>query len=449
MKIELQRLDWKLFGPVLVLLVIGLWMVFDSAPRIAFQKQCLAVGLGLLLCFFVASLDYRFLEGFAWIAYGIGIGLLILVLFLGKPVRGSRSWFFFGPFSFQPSSLATLGWIFALARYIANCELSGYSDSLRGGEKGTRINQFSSLLVIGLLSIVPVALIFLQPDLGSGLIFLPILVVLLWVGRVKIGWLISVFSFVGICLGVVFGLAWFQLQAQRSPLTGGGRLFLKIFSHWFYILPLCVIIFIMIWGIYYILNQLRVKVELRTFLFSYAIIVGGIITGCVLPFFLKGYQQKRILAFWAPELDPLGAGYNIIQSKIAIGAGGLFGKGFFQGSQSQLGFLPARYTDFIFAVVAEEGGIVFSMLVLGAIFFLTLRGLQIARIARDTFGTLLASGITAMICFYSIINIGMTVGLFPVTGLPLPFVSYGGSSLITNLIAIGVLLNIFLHRFSY
>lgn len=421
-------------------------MVFDTAPAIAFQKQCLAVGLGVGICLLIARADYRFLEGLAWIIYGVGIGLLVGVLLFGKPVHGSRSWFFFGRFSFQPASLATLGWIFVLSRYIA---LRRSRVGYQGTTLENELNQISSLLIIGLLTIVPVGLIFLQPDLGSGLVFIPILITLLWAGGLRIKWLGSLIGFVGICLVIPFSLSWFRLEAERQLLTRRGELFIDIFSHWLATLSFCLGLFILVMGVYYFLERLRIRVNLRSVLFGYFVVLAGVWAGYFLPFFLKGYQQKRILAFWHPEFDPLGTGYNIIQSQIAIGSGGLFGKGFFQGSQSQLGFLPARYTDFIFAVIGEEGGLLFSLLVLGGIVFVVLRGLKIAREARDDFGTLLASGIVALFCFYSVVNIGMIVGLFPITGLPLPFVSYGGSALITNLAAVGVLLNISLHRFSY
>ena len=159
-------------------------------------------------------------------------------------------------------------------------------------------------------------------------------------------------------------------------------------------------------------------------------------------FFLKDYQKSRLTVFLDPNVDPLGAGYHIIQSKIAIGSGQLFGKGLFGGTQSQLNFLPENHTDFIFAVIGEELGFVGSIAILALYSLLLYRGVKTAQNARDKFGALLAAGITSMMAFHVLVNVGMTIGIMPVTGIPLPFMSYGVSALTTNLISVGILLNI-------
>jgi rod shape determining protein RodA len=162
--------------------------------------------------------------------------------------------------------------------------------------------------------------------------------------------------------------------------------------------------------------------------------------------FLKDYQKKRLTVFLDPSVDPLGSGYHIIQSKIAIGSGMLFGKGLFAGTQSQLNFLPENHTDFIFAVIGEELGFIGAVLILLLYFILLYRGVKIAGAARDNFGTLLATGITSMLTFHVLVNVGMTAGIMPVTGIPLPLMSYGVSSLTTNMVSIGILLNIYMRR---
>ena len=163
-------------------------------------------------------------------------------------------------------------------------------------------------------------------------------------------------------------------------------------------------------------------------------------------FLLKDYQKRRVLTLFNPELDPLGAGYHLIQSKIAIGSGGFSGKGLFMGTQSRLNFLPEKHTDFIFSVFAEETGFIGVLVLLGLYLYILLKGLNIAFRATDRFGLFLALGITSSISFYALINIGMTIGFFPITGLPLPLLSYGGSSLVTNFFALGLLLNIEMRR---
>ncbi|MCE5287370.1 MAG: rod shape-determining protein RodA [Pelosinus sp.] len=162
--------------------------------------------------------------------------------------------------------------------------------------------------------------------------------------------------------------------------------------------------------------------------------------------FLKDYQKKRLTVFIDPNVDPLGSGYHIIQSKIAIGSGMLFGKGLFGGTQSQLNFLPENHTDFIFAVIGEELGFIGAVIILMLYFILLYRGIKIASVAPDNFGTLLAAGITAMLTFHVLVNVGMTAGIMPVTGIPLPLMSYGVSSLTTNMISVGILLNIYMRR---
>lgn len=166
----------------------------------------------------------------------------------------------------------------------------------------------------------------------------------------------------------------------------------------------------------------------------------------VLWHFLKDYQKKRLTVFLDPNVDPLGSGYHIIQSKIAIGSGMLWGKGLFGGTQSQLNFLPENHTDFIFAVIGEEFGFIGALVVLTLYFIIIYRGIKIAGASRDMFGTLLATGITSMLAFHVLVNVGMTTGIMPVTGIPLPMMSYGVSSLTTNMLSIGILLNIYMRR---
>ncbi len=165
-------------------------------------------------------------------------------------------------------------------------------------------------------------------------------------------------------------------------------------------------------------------------------------------YLLKPYQKTRILTLLNPEADPMGRGYHIIQSKIAVGSGGLWGKGIFNGTQSKLNFLPEKHTDFIFSVVAEEVGFFGSMLLIALFFFLVMRIIDTAIHSKDKFGSLIAGGVATMFSFNIIYNIGMTLGLFPIVGVPLPFISYGGSSLLTNFVAIGLVLNISMRRFS-
>lgn len=187
-----------------------------------------------------------------------------------------------------------------------------------------------------------------------------------------------------------------------------------------------------------------VGIERRSLVY---LIIAGICTGLVGWFFLKGYQKQRILTFLNPDRDPLGAGYHIIQSKIAIGSGMLAGKGYLKGTQNTLSFLPEQHTDFILSVLAEEWGFIGTSLVFILYMFLFIWGLNIAHKSRDSFGTILAVGITSMIFWEAFINMGMVMGLMPVVGVPLPLISYGGSSVVTTLIGIGLLMGVSMRRF--
>jgi rod shape determining protein RodA len=189
-----------------------------------------------------------------------------------------------------------------------------------------------------------------------------------------------------------------------------------------------------------------VKIERRSMAY---IILSGLIAVPLVWFSLKGYQKQRIMTFLDPDRDPLGAGYHIIQSKIAIGSGMLTGKGFLKGTQNALAFLPEQHTDFIFSVLAEEWGFAGALIMLLLMLLLVVWGLRIAHGCRDTFGTILAAGITAMIFWQVFINIGMVMGLMPVVGVPLPFISYGGSSVVTMMISVGVLMGISMRRFMF
>jgi len=189
-----------------------------------------------------------------------------------------------------------------------------------------------------------------------------------------------------------------------------------------------------------------VKIERRTFI---AILTTGMVSVPMVWFFLKGYQKQRILTFLNPDRDPLGAGYHIIQSKIAIGSGMISGKGYLKGTQNVLSFLPEQHTDFIFSVLAEEWGLMGTAAILFLFLFLILWGLNIAHGCRDSFGTILSVGVTALIAWQVLINIGMVMGLMPVVGVPLPFVSYGGSSIVTMMICAGILMNVSMRRFLF
>ena len=349
---------------VFLILAAGLLCLYSSCHQKGifirkeiFTKQLFWMGAGIGALFLVSRLDYRRLLIIISPLYWISFLSLLFVLILGRTIMGAQRWISLGDFSFQPSELGKFALILALAKYFSQKNIQDIQISIRSA------NLFKGLLVPLGMTLLLTALVLVQPDLGTAIVYL----------------------FIFLSLGFLAGMP-----------------------------------------------------------FRY--IVGFLVTGLLsLPFFwhfLKDYQKSRLLVFLNPNIDPLGAGYTVIQSKIAIGSGQFFGKGWMAGTQSQLNFLAERHTDFIFSVWGEEWGFLGSMVLLflyGLLIFLILR---VAEFAKDTFGRLLAVGVASLLFFHVFVNIAMNIGTSPIVGLPLPLISYGGSSLLINLIGIGIVLNI-------
>lgn len=359
-----KNLDLPLLGVVLGITAFGILAVYSAThasmvenggnPYYFATKQAVGAVVGLVAMAFVINFDYRGLDKFTPYIYVGNLILLGVTLVMGKVVSGAQSWLALGPLSsFQPSEIAKIAIVITLAKHL---EAKRDLQKLKG--------LASPFVHVG----VPMALILLQPDLGTAMVFVGILFGMLLIAGARPRHL----------LGIIL------LFAALSPL------------------------------VYF--------------------------------FVLKDYQQARIMTFFNPYADSRGSGYNVIQAMIAVGSGRFFGKGLFSGTQTQLNFVPEHHTDFIFSVVGEELGFVGSILLLSGYFFIIWRGIRTVSHAREDFGTLLATGIISMMLFHILINIGMNVGIMPVTGIPLPFMSFGSSSLVTNLIGIGFLLNIYMRR---
>lgn len=358
-----RRIDSTLLMAVLGLAVICLLIIasathanMDGQPGqydFVIKQGVFLVG-GLIIAGGSLYFDYRKLYRFVPILYGINAILLLVVKFAGTSALGAQRWIQIGPFTLQPSEFAKIIMIICLARLMAN-DKSGFQ-------------TWKSLLPVAGMMALPTLLIFIQPDLGTSLVFAAITFGMLYISGLKMQLVKRAF----LAFVVVFPLIWF--------------------------------------------------------------------------FVLHSYQKMRILVLFNPDVDPYGSGYHVIQSKISIGSGGFIGQGLFEGTQSQLNFLPENHTDFIFSVIGEELGFVGAIFVLFLFFVLLYRTLMISRSSGDAFGSLLACGIFSMWLFQIFINVGMTLGIMPVTGIPLPFMSYGGSALLMNLLCVGLLMNIYLRR---
>ena len=323
----------------------------------------------------------------AYLFYAVALLLLVMVFFVGHSRSGAARWFALGSFHLTPSEIAKLALLVALSRFLAFTKL--------------RPESIRRLFISAAMTVIPVMLILKQPDLGTSLVFVGLLFSL---------WFWS-------------GLPVLYLLFIISPIVS-----LLAAFHW------------ITWVIYLVL---LIAVLLKTrpsVLFSAGVVVTNLAFGMITPFFwnrLADYQKLRILTFLDPGRDPRGAGYQIIQSKIAIGSGGILGKGFLGGSQSQLRFLPERHTDFVFSVLGEEFGIVGTLIVVFLFGYIFYRGIMIASKCRSKFASYLCWGAMTILFFQFFVNIGMTIGLSPVTGLPLPFLSYGGTSLLLSWTLIG------------
>ena len=373
--IPAERRPVRHLDPVLLLaaaglLVGGLFMVYsathqslaavDLDPGTYLKRQGTFAALGMVVVMLMASFDYRFLKVYAGIIYGASIALLVLVRTpLGTSVRGSQRWFELFGFQLGPSEIAKIALIIMLATFLSEIRRTGAELSLQDLYRAT------------VIAAVPGLLVFLQPDLGTSIVLVTILVGML----------------------VVAG--------SRGRHLG--------------ILALTAIV----------------------------LIFGAFQLGLV-----KEYQIARLTSFLDPANDPQRTGYNRLQAEIAIGSGGLTGVGYLQGTQTNLDFVPEQHTDFIFTVVGEEFGFVGALGMLALFGVLLWRAFRIALLSKDPFGTYMAAGIASMFAIQVFVNVGMTLGIMPITGIPLPFVSYGGSSLLTNCVSVGLLLNVHMRRFK-
>ncbi len=360
-----EYFDWGLLGITLVLGSIGIVTLYSAvipgtleAHKMLYIKQLIWYSAGFVVMTVCFVFSYRNLDQWSHIIYAFSMILLVMVLVFGKVISGSQRWLALGPISIQPSEIAKIAVIIALAKYY----------SRHTTKKGFSLKE---LAIPFFITAVPFVLIVREPDLGTAML-----------------------------VALISGTITMFVKIERKSkiiLIGAGSV--TVLLGWF--------------------------------------------------FLLKEYQIERIKTFLNPDRNPLGAGYHIIQSKIAIGSGMVSGKGFLKGTQNALSFLPEQHTDFIFSVLAEQWGFVGSMSLILLFMLLIFWGLNVAYASRDPFGTILAVGVSAMIFWQVFINIGMVMGLMPVVGVPLPFISYGGSSLLTVMAGTGILLNVSMRRFMF
>jgi rod shape determining protein RodA len=359
----LPHLDWPLLAAICALTLVGLatiysvtWNLTTNEPGSEFWRQLYFVPVGLTALVVCLLIDYRTLAQRSLLWYSALLVGLVVVLFFGVVVKGSRRWIDFGAASLQPSEFARIGIALVLAMWCGEGRRTGRSlRDLMGGAA---------------IVAVPAALILLQPDLGTAATLVPVYLGVVFMAGLRMKWVV-----IAILVAVAL-----------SPVV------------W-------------TWG-------------------------------------LQDYQKARVITFLDPERDPRGEGYQQIQAKVTVGSGGVFGRGFRQGTQGAYRFLPEAHNDFVFAVLAEEHGFLGAILVLALYLFVVLRSLEAAKLAKDRVGAFLVVGIVSWFTFQVVYNITMQAGLVPVKGLTLPLMSYGGSSLVATLAGFGLILNVRMRRFT-
>lgn len=400
-----RGVDWLLLGAVWATTAIGAVFIHSSQLHLEENDslQHLLVGvIGTILALILARVPESVFMGSHWVIYGLSCALLLAVDLVGVEAKGAERWLAIGGFNLQPSEFAKISLILTQAALLHR--ISGHS--LKG------------ILSVFAATAPPFFLILTQPDLGTSLVFIAITLTMLYWANTPGSWIIL----------------------MLSPLVAA-----ILFA-----LPLPYQLNLVIWLVW---TLAMAVVAWRSLPLGWVGGLGGLVLnlggaglGQLLWSVLKDYQKTRILMFLDPDKDPLGAGYHLIQSRIAIGAGGLWGRGIFQGTQTQLGFIPEQHTDFIFSAIGEEAGFIGSLVLLCLFWLIGLRLLQIANSASHNFGSLLAIGLFAMILFQVVVNIGMTIGLLPVTGMPLPLVSYGRSAMLATYLGLGMVLSVANHR---
>lgn len=400
-----DKFDLGLFIPCLLLICIGLAAIYSSTihhPTASgnFEKQ-LIWGIGAFIIFFITYFIPT--NSFRLISiplYLVSLALLAAVLVMGRQIQGAKSWLDLGSFGFQPSEFAKIGTILVIAKYLSR--------------NNSNIESFQDIVFTVIIGIIPVGLILMEPDMGTALVF------------------------IGIILTMIFwkGISLFGLFIVLSP---GIVALSSLFGFYYFIGAILLVI-------------IALLLFRKDIFYSGSIFALNLASGFFVDYVyrvLSPHQQNRIRSFVDPMADPLGAGYNAIQAKVAIGSGGFWGKGFLAGNQTQLQFIPEQWTDFVYCVIGEEFGFIGSFITLILFLIIFIKILRIASTAKDEFLSLVTVGILAVYFVHLVVNVGMTVGIMPVIGIPLPFVSYGGSSLVVNMFMLGIAANVYRTRKNY
>lgn len=427
--------DYLLFLSVTILTVMGILFIYSSGINSEgmlvsneYSKQILWAVTGMIILGIIVFTDYRRFADRTFLIYLIALAVLLYTRIFGRYVNGAKSWIGIGELGIQPSEFTKLVYILYLAYFLDRSDKSESSFS-----------RFAKAVVI---MAVPVLLILAQPDLGTSMVYIPIFLGMCLVAGIPLRYINMVF--VGGGLLVLFTvLPLWEENIFRHPVPVI-RILTDTRLTLITLVTLSIITTLSLLGRLWYKNKYYYWITYGTGLLIFAII-GSRAASLV----IKDYQIMRLIVFLDPQVDPLGSGWNIIQSITAIGSGGFSGLGFLQGTQSHYRFLPQQSTDFIFSILSEEWGFLGGLTVFLVYFLVMIRGIIIIKKTENRFGVLIATGIVSMFFFHFMINVGMVMGIMPITGIPLLFLSYGGSSLWTALAATGLLMSINMRRLDH
>ncbi len=428
--------DYILMSACILLIVLGILFIYSSGINAdgeltsnEYLRQIVWAFLGSGFMLAISLVRYDYFRDFSPIIYGVMLAAVLFTLVFGEVVNGARSWLKIGTMAIQPSEFMKIALILMLAYYMDRAGLR-------------EMSGFKGLTLSILIMLPPMFMVLMQPDLGTAMVYFPIALFMLYAAGAKSLHLLFIVGMV--LLAVIFAV----LPEWEKNIYPGTLDFFIIFNDVRYFAVVVVAL-----SLCFGLSLVGYLIYKRGYLFVICYIFLMLIIGFLLAkgarWFLKDYQMMRLIVFLDPYIDPRGAGWNIIQSMTAVGAGGFSGMGFLQGTQSHYQYLPQQSTDFLFSILSEEWGFLGGFLVTILYSVIIVRGIIIATQAKDKFGSYVAIGVVAMLFFHYIVNVGMTIGIMPITGIPLLFLSYGGSSLWTAMIAMGLLMSVSHHRYKY
>ncbi|MCL2043994.1 MAG: rod shape-determining protein RodA [Treponema sp.] len=429
---DFLAIDYLVLLPVITLIVMGIMFIYSSGINAEgvivsteYVRQIVWASLGLVIALTLAMTNYRRFYNISMYVYLFSLIPLVYTIVFNQMVQNAR-WIRIGIFGLQASEFVKITTIVFLARYLADTQRAP--------------RTFLRFIVSCAIVLIPMMLILVQPDLGTALVYVPILIFMVFVAGLSMRYVIFLISSIAL-IGLLTVLPlWQTFILQRSlPI-------LSILTN-----PRLILIVIMALGLIVVIALFGLrKFKKRYFfwiIYGVSIVILSLGASYAARGVLRNYQIMRLIVFLDPSVDPRGAGWNIIQSVTAIGAGGLSGQGFLQGTQSNYRYLPGQSTDFIFSIFSEEMGFVGGIIVFLLFLIICLRLLRIIKTTSDPYASYICAGLAGMFSFHFLINVGMTMGIMPVTGIPLVFMSYGGSSLISAMAGVGLALSIHVRRY--